>query len=169
MSTLMVSWTSYLTDLVYMTDRGLCFVRNPYFWWMVGKGSTGQVGCLEFDCSFSSTWQKTNQKKTLVPRLTLRVSKPGDEAAPYAAMRCCKACSSTHNLMIAALLASHYALPGSIILAASSGFSGRSMRKLASFKQSAHFFRPCRRCSARVKGGVTPTDQDRLKRHPWAA
>jgi acetylornithine/succinyldiaminopimelate/putrescine aminotransferase len=117
------------------------------------KGSAYQARCLDFDCSFSSTLQKTNQKKTPVPRLTLRVAKPGDEAAPYAAMLCCKACSGTHNLAIAALLASHYALPGSIILAASSGFSGRSMRKLASLKQSARFFRPRHRCSARGKGG----------------
>ena len=39
---------------------GLCFLRNPFFLADGWKGSADQAGCMEFDCSFSSAWQKTN-------------------------------------------------------------------------------------------------------------
>jgi hypothetical protein len=81
--------------------------------------------------TFYELIQKKNQKKTPVSSLTLRVAKPGDEAALYAAMLCCKACSGTHNLAIAAHLASRCALPGSIILASSTGLCSWRMRNLA--------------------------------------
>ena len=96
-------------------------MRNPLVLVDGWKGSADQAEGMEFDCSFSSAWQKTNQKKTPVSRLTLHVAKPGDEAAPYAAMLCCKACSGAHNLAIAARLASIGALPDSMMLAASTG------------------------------------------------
>jgi hypothetical protein len=53
--------------------RGLGFLRNPFFLVDGWEDSADQAGCMEFDCSFSSTWQKTNQKKTPVSSLTLRV------------------------------------------------------------------------------------------------
>jgi len=65
-----------------------------------------------------------------VSRLILRVAKPGDDAAPRAAMRRCQVCSGAHNLKIAARLASLGALPDSTRLAASPGLCGRSTRKL---------------------------------------
>jgi hypothetical protein len=61
------------------------------------------------------------QKNTPVSRLTLRVAKPGDDAAPHAAMRRCLAASGAHNLEIAARLASPGALPDITMLAASPG------------------------------------------------
>ena len=72
-------------------------------------------------------------------RITLRVVQPVDEAAPHTAMRCSRVCSGAHNLSIAARLASRAALPGSTMLAASTGCSGRSARKLASLRQPARF------------------------------
>jgi len=56
-----------------------------------------------------------------VSRLTLRVVQPADEAAPHAAMRRYHVCWGAHNLAIAARLASRDALPGSMMLAASTG------------------------------------------------
>jgi len=88
--------------------------------------------------------------------VTLRVAQPIDETAPRAAMRCCQACSGAHNLAIAARLASHDALPDNTMLAASTGFTGRSTRKLARLYAGSNspraFFRPLRRCSAQGKG-----------------
>jgi hypothetical protein len=71
-------------------------------------------------------------------------------------MQRCHACSGAHNLAIAARLASHDALPDSMMLAASTGCCGRSARKLTRLSpgsDSPHvFIRPHRRCSARDKG-----------------
>jgi len=107
------------------------------------------------DCSFSSAWKKTNQKKTPVSHLALRIAKPGDDAAPCAAMRRCQANSGAHNLAIAACLTTLGALPDSTMLAASSGLCGRRTRKLARRSTGSNspraFFRPHRRCSARDK------------------
>jgi hypothetical protein len=64
-------------------------------------------------------WKKTNQKKTPVSRLTLRIVQSADDAAPRAAMRRCNVRSCAHNLAIAARLASRCALPDSTMLAAS--------------------------------------------------
>jgi hypothetical protein len=79
-----------------------------------------------------------------VSRLTLRVAQPSDEAAPRAAMRCCRTPAGAHNLTIAARLVSSDALPASTMLAAATGCDGRSTRKLvplaAGRKQSACFF-----------------------------
>jgi hypothetical protein len=75
--------------------------------------------------------KKKNQKKPPVFRFTLRVAKPGDDAASRAAMRRYQACSGAHNLAIAARLASLGALPDSTMLAASPGLCGRSTRKIA--------------------------------------
>jgi hypothetical protein len=104
----------------------------------------GQVTSLY--CSFSSTWKKTNQKKTPLSRPTLRVAKPGDDAVPRAAMQRCpalrefssafacfgesQACPGALNLAIAARLATLGALPDSTMLAASTGLCGRSTREL---------------------------------------
>ena len=87
-------------------------------------GFYGGNAILDFVvCSFSSAWKKTNQKKTPVSRLFLRVAKPVEEATSHAAMQCCSARSGAHNLAIAARLTSHCALPDSMMLASSSGFS----------------------------------------------
>ena len=93
---------------------------------------------------FLSRERKPNQKKTPMSRFILRVAKPYDEAAPHTAMLCCIACSGAHNLTIAGRLASLYALPGGMMLAALPGLCGRSARKLtllsAGLRQSAHFY-----------------------------
>ena len=111
--------------------------------------------------SFSSAWKKTNQKKTPLSRVTLRVAQPVDEAAPHAAMRCYPSCSGAHNLAIVARLTSISALPASMMLAASTCLSGRSTRKLTRLAAGSDspraISRPPHRCSARVKG--------RSKRH----
>jgi len=95
------------------------------------------------------------KENALVPRI-LRVAKPGDEAAPPAAMRRCQACSGAHNLAIAARLASPGALPDNTMLAASRGLCGRRTRKLALFLAGSNspraYFRPHRQCSARDNG-----------------
>ena len=61
---------------------------------------------LLFSVTFLSREKKSNQKKTPVSRLTLRVAKPANDAAPHAAMRRCPTRSGAHNLAIAARLAS---------------------------------------------------------------
>jgi len=74
----------------------------------------------------------------------LHVVQPADEVASHAAIRCCQPCSGAHNLAIAPRLASVGALSDSMMLAASTGWCGRSARKLAllfaGLKQSARFF-----------------------------
>jgi len=70
---------------------------------------------------FLSREKKTKQKKTPLPRYTLRIVQPDDDAAPYAAMRRSQARSGAHNLAIAARLASIGAFPDSMMLAASTG------------------------------------------------
>jgi len=57
-----------------------------------------------------------------VPRSTLRVVQPADEASPHAAMRRYHVCSGAHPAVSGtARLASRDALPGSMVLAASTG------------------------------------------------
>ncbi len=85
-------------------------------------------------------------------RLSLRVGKPNDEAAPNAVMRRCNACSGAHNLTIAARLTSRCALPDSMMLASSSGFTMGARRNSLRSNRPTRFFRPYLRCSARSKG-----------------
>ena len=70
-----------------------------------------------------------------MPRFSLRVGKPDEEASPHATIRRSNACSGAHNRVIAARLASHCALPDSMILASSSGLFERGSRKLVALKQ----------------------------------
>jgi hypothetical protein len=88
-------------------------------------------------------------------RYTLRVVQPVDEAVPHAAMRRCQFRSDAHNLTIAPRFALIGALPDSMMLAASTGWCGRSARKLTRLAAGADspraFSRPPRRCSARDK------------------
>jgi len=70
---------------------------------------------------FLSRERKRKQKKTPASRFTLRVVQPVDEAAPRAAMRRCRTPPGAHNLPLAARLISSDALPGSTMLAASTG------------------------------------------------
>ncbi|MDJ0854130.1 MAG: hypothetical protein QNI88_02865 [Desulfobacterales bacterium] len=43
-----------------------------------------------------------------MPRFSLRVGKPDEEAPPHATIRRSNACSGAHNRVIAARLASHF-------------------------------------------------------------
>ena len=131
---------------------------NPSFLVDDWKGSAGQARCLEFDCSFSSAWQKTNQKKTPVSRVSC--------ASPNRAMQqelCSQArrnakrgaqqssdCEHLSKLCNAAWR--HKAPLHRPVYAA--GAFGNSLRSdpPEAGKQSAPFFRPPRRCSARDKG-----------------
>jgi len=86
--------------------------------------------------------KKTKQKKTPVPRLTLRITQPVDETAHRSAMRRCQICSGAHNQAIAARLPSFGALPNRTMIAASTGCRVRSARKLA--PPSAELRQPAR-------------------------
>jgi len=65
--------------------------------------------------------KENEPKESAVSRFTLRVVQPVDEAAPRAAMRRCRNPPGAHNLPLAARLISSDALPGSTMLAASTG------------------------------------------------
>ncbi|MDJ0876362.1 MAG: hypothetical protein QNJ48_06920 [Desulfobacterales bacterium] len=88
---------------------------------------------------------------------TLRVAKPVDEAAPHAAIRCCSALSGAHNLLIAARLTSHCALPDSMMLASWPGF-GFGARKLASLKQVRELFPAASAMLGAGQRGIETTD-----------
>jgi hypothetical protein len=78
-----------------------------HLWWRTRRGFTDPVVLFYLKGLFIFFPVKENEPKETarVPRL-LRVAKPGNEAAPHAAMRRCPIRSRAHNLTIAVRFAS---------------------------------------------------------------